>query len=39
MLHLDAAEELRPGSGVLVQVLAYGGLRWGEAVAIPSWTM
>lgn len=43
MLHLDAAEvrdlidaveELRPGSGLLVQVLAYGGLRWGEATAI-----
>jgi integrase len=43
MLHLDAAEvrdlidavdELRPGSGLLVQILAYGGLRWGEAVAI-----
>jgi integrase len=43
MLHLAAAqvrdlidpvEELRPGSGLLVQILAYGGLRWGEAVAI-----
>jgi len=47
MLHLDASqvkslfdatEELRPGSGllvqILVQILAYGGLRWGEAVAI-----
>lgn len=43
MLHLeaeqvrvlvDAAEELRPGSGLLVEILAYGGLRWGEAVAI-----
>jgi len=43
MLHLDAgqvnalvdaAEEIQPGSGLLVQVLAYGGLRWGEAVAI-----
>lgn len=43
MLHLSAgqvralseeAEELRPGSGVLVLVLAYGGLRWGEAVAL-----
>lgn len=31
---IDAAEELRPGSGLLVQILAYGGLRWGEAVAI-----
>jgi hypothetical protein len=31
---IDAAEELRPGSGLLVQVLAYGGLRWVEAVAI-----
>lgn len=43
MLHLDAtqvqrlaeaAEDRRPGSGVLVLVLAYGGVRWGEAVAI-----
>ncbi len=43
MLHLDAtqvrglfdaAEERRPGSGLLVQVLAYGGVRWGEAVAL-----
>jgi integrase len=43
MLHLDAAEvrdlidaveQLRPSSGLLVQILAYGGLRWGEAVAI-----
>lgn len=31
---IDATEELRPGSGLLVQILAYGGLRWGEAVAI-----
>lgn len=31
---IDAAEELRPSSGLLVQILAYGGLRWGEAVAI-----
>jgi integrase len=31
---IDAVEELRPGSGLLVQILAYGGLRWGEAVAI-----
>jgi integrase len=31
---IDAAEELRPGSGLLLQILAYGGLRWGEAVAI-----
>jgi len=43
MLHLsasqvqglaEAAESLRPGSGVLVRLLAYGGVRWGEAVAI-----
>lgn len=43
MLHLDATqvrdlvdaiEDLRPGSGLLVQVLAYGGLRWGEAVVL-----
>jgi integrase len=43
MLHLrasqvrrlaEAAEHLRPGSGVLVLVLGYGGVRWGEAVAI-----
>lgn len=43
MLHLDAtqvqrlaeaAEDQRPGSGALVLVLAYGGARWGEAVAI-----
>lgn len=31
---IDAAEELRPGSGLLVQILAYGGLRWGEAVVL-----
>ena len=43
MLHLDAgqvadlakaAEDLQSGSGTLVLVLAYGGLRWGEAVAL-----
>ena len=43
MLHLsasqvqhlaEAAERLRPGSGVLVRLLGYGGVRWGEAIAI-----
>ena len=43
MLHLsaeqaasvsEATEELQTGSGALVFFLAYGGLRWGEAVAL-----
>lgn len=43
MLHLDAnqvavlseaVDQIQPGSGILVLVLAYCGLRWGEAVAL-----
>ena len=30
----DTAETLRDGSGGLVRLLGYGGLRWGEAVAL-----
>jgi integrase len=30
----EEAESLRPGSGTLILLLAYGGLRWGEAVAL-----
>lgn len=30
----DVAEGLQVGAGVLVRVLAYSGLRWGEAVAL-----
>jgi integrase len=30
----DTAEDVRKGSGGLIRLLGYGGLRWGEAVAL-----
>jgi integrase len=30
----DTAETVRTGSGALIRLLGYGGLRWGEAVAL-----
>jgi integrase len=30
----EAAERIRPGAGTLVLLLSYGGMRWGEAVAL-----